>query len=338
MDSKLKINKSFVVIGGGTGTFSVLTGLKKYTDRITAVVSMADSGGSAKKERDEWGLLPSSDIRKSLIALADVSNDDNILLRQLFRYRYTSGRGLKGMTFGNLFLVTLTKLLGSQTQAIQKAGKLLKIKGNVLPASMDKVNLVAEYEDGSKVTGEHFIDEPKHNGMLKIVRLYTQPTATITEETKDTIVNSDAIIIGPGGFYTTILANLVVRGMKEAIQKSSAIKILILNLMTEYGQTYRFTAGTFLEELDKYMDTDLLDYVLINNATIPADILNRYKKYHAEPVVNDLNNKRKYKVISADLISKELIKREKGDSLKRSLIRHNGEKIASQCMKLIRMV
>src|SRR3989338_4505104 len=152
--------KSFVVIGGGTGTFSVLSGIKKYSDNITAIVTMADSGGSARKERDEWGLLPSSDIRKSLIALADVSTADLLLLRRLFQYRYSEGVGISGMSFGNLFLIALTRILKSQSKAIEKAGELLKIRGKVLPVTLENVDLVAKYEDGSEIVGEHFIDEP----------------------------------------------------------------------------------------------------------------------------------------------------------------------------------
>ncbi len=166
-----KISKKFVVIGGGTGTFSVLSGLKFYSDNITAIVNMADSGGVAKKERDEWGMLPSSDIRKSLIALSNVSEENSLLLRKLFQYRYVQGKGIEGVSFGNLFLIALSKILGSQTKAIKKAGELLKISGQVLPVTLDKINLVAEYEDGSKVIGEHFIDEPKHNGKIKIVNI-----------------------------------------------------------------------------------------------------------------------------------------------------------------------
>jgi uncharacterized cofD-like protein len=193
-----KLNQKFVVIGGGTGTYSVLSGLKKYTNHITAVVNMTDSGGSAEQERDEFGLLPSSDIRKSLLALSDVSTQDNLLLRELFRYRFSEGKTLSGMTFGNLFLVTLTKLLGSQSLAIQKAGDILKIKGRVLPVSLNSVDLVAKYADGSEVVGEHFIDEPLHNGTISIVKLSTKPKAVVTAETKKAIEEADVITIGPG--------------------------------------------------------------------------------------------------------------------------------------------
>ena len=331
-------DKRITVIGGGTGTYSVLMGLKKYTKNITAVVSMADSGGSAKKERDEWGLLPSSDIRKSLIALADVSTEDSLLLRQLFQYRYSAGIGVSGMTFGNLFLVALTKLLQSQAKAIEKAGELLRIKGKVLPVTLNKVDLVATYEDGTSVVGEHFIDEPKHNGKVKIVKLATQTQAFVNPEVADTIEKSDIIIIGPGGFYTTILANLVIDGVSQAIIKSKATKIFILNLMTEYGQTYGFNASKFIQVLDDYLPLSALNYVIINNATIPQNILDKYRKLNASPVLNDLPKKKNFKIIEADLLSKKLVKKEKGDKLNRSFVRHSPDKIARICMKLLNSV
>lgn len=326
-------NSSFVVIGGGTGTYSVLSGLKKYTDAICAVVSMADSGGSAKKERDEWGLLPSSDVRKSLIALADISHQDALLLRRLFHYRYSEGVGVAGMSFGNLFLVALTKLLHSQAKAIEKAGELLRIRGRVLPVSLDTVDLVARYEDGTTVVGEHFIDEPKHNGKIKIVALLTKPVAVIQPVTREAIIGADALIIGPGGFYTTILANLVVDGVVDAIKKSKAKKIFIMNLMTEYGQTYGFTASTFLNELDKYLPVSELDYVIVNSAQIPSPILDRYRKTRAEPVQNDLPANPPYTLITADLLSKTAVRQQKGDTLRRSFIRHNPDTLARLCIK-----
>ena len=327
--------KSFVVIGGGTGTFSVLQGIKKYSENITAVVSMADSGGSAKKERDEWGLLPSSDIRKSLLALADVSDRDNLILRKLFEYRFAKGIGLSGMTFGNLFLVALSEITKSQKNAINMASELLRVKGKVLPVSFDNVHLSAEYEDGSQITGEHNIDEPKHNGKIKITRLFTVPQASANPEVISEIKSADVLIIGPGGFYTTVIANLVVDGVPQAIKASHAKKIFILNLMTEFGQTYGFTAATFIRELNKYMDLNLLDYLFINNKPIPANIIKKYKKSQAEPVVNDIKGNHSFKVVSVDLLSEKRIKREKGDTLNRSLIRHDSDKIARVCLKLV---
>lgn len=334
----MKDNPSFVVIGGGTGTFSVLTGLKKYTDNITAIVNMADSGGSAKKERDEWGLLPSSDIRKSLVALSDTSNQDSLLLRELFRYRYSEGKGIRGMTFGNLFLVALTKLLGSQTEAIQKAGELLHIKGQVLPVTKTKSNLEAVYEDDTHVIGEHFIDDPKHNGKLAIKKLTLTPAALITPQARESIERADELIIGPGGFYTTILATLVVKGVVAAIRKSRAKKIFVMNLMTEYGQTYGFTSNRFLAELNTYLPVSLLNYVLVNSTPIPETIAERYKRFQAAPVVNDFTATTPFQIIAEDLLTKRVEEKEKGDMLKRSLIRHSPEKIARVCMRIAGLV
>ena len=327
-------DKKIVVVGGGTGTYSVLSGLKKISKNITAVVSMADSGGSAKKERDEWGLLPSSDIRKSLLALADVSTENSLLLRQLFQYRYSQGIGVKGMTFGNLFLVALTKLLGSQAKAIEKAGELLQIKGKVLPVTLNNFDLVATYEDGSRVIGEHSIDNPKHNGEIRIVKLLTKPNVSVTIEVKNAILESDVVIIGPGGFYTTILASLIVEGVVDSLIKSKAKKIFILNLMTEYGQTYKYTASDFINGLNQYFPFKYLDYVFINKAPIPNYILKKYIKYHVEPVVNNLSAKYPFKIIADDLLSKRMVRKEKGDYLNRSLIRHSPEKLARLCVKL----
>ncbi len=331
-------DKKIVVIGGGTGTYSVLSGLKKYTNEITAIVSMTDSGGSAKKERDEWGLLPSSDIRKSLLALADGSAKDPFFLRKLFQYRFSTGEGFVGMTFGNLFLVTLTKILGSQSQAIEKASELLHIRGKVLPVTLDKIDLVASYTDGSKVIGEHFIDQPLHDGKIGITNLTTQPKATLNPQVKQAIAESDLIIIGPGGFYTTIIANLVIDGMKQAILASKAKKIYIQNLMTELGQTYDFTASKFISVLDKYLPVKLLDFVLLNNSPISESIINRYRKYHAEPIRDDFPSYTAFKVIRADLLSPRLITREKGDLLARSLVRHDGGKVARECLKIAGML
>lgn len=331
-------NKKIVVIGGGTGTYSVLSGIKNYTSNITAVVSMADSGGSAKKERDEWGLLPSSDIRKSLLALADISTDDSLLLRQLFQYRFFQGEGFVGMTFGNLFLVTLAKILGSQSKAIEKASEFLRIRGKVLPVTLDKVDLVATYADKSKVIGEHFIDQPKHDGKIAITNLSTIPEATLNPEVGKAIIESDLLIIGPGGFYTTIIANLIIKGMKEAICRSHAQKIYIQNLMTEIGQTYQFTGSEFISVLDKYLPSKELDYVFINNKAIPAKILERYRKVEAEPIINDFPQNTFFKVISTDLLSSQPIKRERGDLLSRSLVRHDSDKIAKLCIKILNLV
>lgn len=330
----MKKNPKIVCIGGGTGTYTVLTGLKKYTDKLCAIVSMADTGGSARKERDEFGLLPSSDIRKSLVALAESSSEKENLLRELFQFRFDQGVGLEGMTFGNLFLVALTKLLGSQTEAIKRTGQILRIKGQVIPVSLDKVDLLATYENGLQVVGEHYIDEPKHDMSLKIKKLTTIPQAKAYTEALEAIKEADLIILGPGGFYTTLIANLVVRGIPEALRKSRAKKIFVLNLMTEPGQTTGFTAFDCIRELEKYLSGRCLDYVLVNTALVPESILAKYKKTGAYPIIDDLKDKNYFKVVRGDFLFLGEIKRTSGDTLRRSLIRHNADKLAKVILKL----
>lgn len=323
-------------IGGGTGTYSVLTGLKHYFTNLTAVVSMADTGGSARKERDEFGLLPSSDIRKALVALAESDSEEENILRELFQYRYTQGKGVSGMTFGNLFLVALTKLLGSQTKAIEKAGQILRIRGMVLPVSLDRVDLVATYENGMVVKGEHAIDEPKHDGSMRIKNLTTKPPGKVYPPVIDALTRADMIILGPGGLYTSIIANLVIEGVVSAIVGSRAKVVYILNLMTEYGQTHGFSASSHTEEIERYLGKSRVNYVIINNGTIPERMIQKYHASHAEPVIDDCKRvKTTYQVLRSDLLFPEEIRRVSGDTLKRSLVRHDPDKLAHTIKRLL---
>ncbi len=327
----MKKEPRIVCIGGGTGTYSVLTGLKHYPVDITAIVSMSDTGGSAATERDQFGLLPSSDIRKSLVALSDSQSEEDNVLRELFQYRYTQGSGVAGMTFGNLFLVALTKLLGSQTKAIETAGQILRIRGRVLPVTLDSVNLVATYTNGTKVIGEHLIDEPKHDGTLRIKNLSIKPRASVYPPVISSLASANLIVLGPGGLYTTLLANIVIPGVAQALQKSRARIVLIMNLMTEYGQTYEMSAHEHVLEIEKYIGTKRIDYVLMNTSPLPVASVAKYQKAHAVPVIDDLSGPN---VIRDDFISPLEIKRDKGDTLKRSFIRHDPMKLAKTIVQL----
>ncbi|MDP2735393.1 MAG: YvcK family protein, partial [bacterium] len=240
--------KRVVVLGGGTGTYTVLSGLKKYPLEITAVVTMADSGGSAQKERDEFGLLPVSDVRKALLALADEDGQQRIL-RELFNYRFSEGVGVEGTTFGNLFLVALSNILGSQEEAISEVAKFLRIKGRVLPVTLEETNLVAEYDEGVVAVGEHAIDEPKHDRRLAVRKVYLLPKVKANPTALKAIKSADFIIIGPGDIYTSLLPALLVDGVGRALQKSKSVKIFIQNLMNKFGQTNGFTASHYLKEL-----------------------------------------------------------------------------------------
>jgi len=323
--------KKIVVIGGGTGSFTVLSGLKKYSVDISAVVSMTDSGGSNKVIRDELGLLPTSDIRQCFVALAE--NGKEQALRKLFIYRFSKGNGLNGMTFGNLFLAALSDIFGSQIEAIKKTGQLLKIKGRVLPVTLTDSNLAAVYENGKKIVGEHLIDEPKHSGKLKIDEVFLKPKAKMYSEAKKAILKADLVVIGPGDLYTSIIANLLTEGMSSVLKKTKAKVVYIMNLMTRSGQTFGFSAKDHIQVLEKYLGKNCLDYVLINAKTLPESALAKYKKIKELPVIDDLKDSY-FKVIRGDFLSKKETKPIPGDILKRSLIRHDSDKLAKALFKL----
>ncbi|MDF1498058.1 MAG: YvcK family protein [Patescibacteria group bacterium] len=327
--------KRIVTIGGGTGTFNLLLGLKKYNFDISAIVSMADSGGSNKIIRDEFGILPTSDVRQCLVALTDEGkNDSQSLMRKLFMYRFNEGVGIKGMTFGNLFMAALTDILGNQMTAIEKTGSILKIKGRVIPVTDSDSNLVAEYENGLKVLGEHNIDEPKHDGKLKIEKIYLEPSSIANPDAVDAIIDADAVIIGPGDLYTSLMVNLVVDGIANAIRDTKAKIIYTTNIMTSFGETYGFTASDHVRIVEKYMLYRKLDYIFLNSAKLPEDIIRKYENENDFPVEDDLSRGDRH-VIRADFLSSEEIKKDKSDNLQRSLIRHDGEKIAKEIEKLL---
>ncbi len=328
------VNKKIACLGGGTGTSVVLSGLKKYPVDITAIVSMADDGGANKVIRDEFGLLPTSDIRQCFVALAENTSTSEQSLRKLFTYRFHKGQGFGGMTFGNLFMVALTDIFGSQTEAIKKTGEILKIKGMILPITLTDSKLVAIYENGEKIIGEHLIDEPKHDGKLKITRLYLEPPSRAYPQAVKAILDSDIVVIGPGDLYTSLISGLVVKGISEALRETHAKVVYVLNLMTKYGQTSGFTAKNYIEILEKYLGKGSLDYVLVNSGSIPQKALKKYAEAKEFMVCDDLKDDC-FKIIRSDVLSKKEIKEIPGDSLKRSFIRHDSEKLAKVIMENI---
>lgn len=332
----MKIHKNLpkiVCIGGGTGTFVALKGLKKYPYHLSAIVSMSDSGGSNKRIRDEFGLLPTSDLRQSYVALSDENGGAGVM-RKLFMYRFDKGDGLKGMTFGNLFMAALSDILGSQKEAIRQTAKILRIHGTVIPVSFTNTNLHAEYEDGHVVAEEHLIDEPSHDGRLRITKAYLKPRAEANPEALEAIKNADLIVLGPGDLYTSIIPNILVDGIADAIKKSRAKKVYVTNLMTKFGQTYNFTALDHIKTLEAYIG-DSLDYVLVNTGSIPKPALSVYAKFHELPVVDNLPEGEHYTVIRAKVAGSIMTQKSKVDTLVRSLIRHDSDKLAAEIIKLL---
>ncbi|MHC1716306.1 MAG: uridine diphosphate-N-acetylglucosamine-binding protein YvcK [Candidatus Dojkabacteria bacterium] len=321
---------NITVIGGGTGSTVVLEGLKEYRDLyLSVIVGMMDDGGSNAVVRDEFGLLPLSDVRKSILALSDSTNNE--VWRKLFVYRFNEGKGIKGHTLGNLLMIAMTEILGSELEAIEMFKHLFNVRGEVLPVTFDKVRLVAEYEDGSKVVGEHYIDEPKKH--KNIVNFYLSTEAKASEEALKAIRKADFIVLGPGDIFTTILPNILVLGIKEEIQKSNGKVVYISNLMSKIGQTREKTQKDIVELIEKYLGRDL-DYVLVNKGEIPTDAFKRYLKDGENAIEDDLGDGFGRKILRKDLVATNAVKKEKGDKLERSFVRHDQKKVASELYSL----
>lgn len=312
--------KKITVIGGGTGTFVVLSGLKNYPLDLSVVVTMMDSGGSTGRLRDQLGILPPGDLRQCLVALSDAP----VLWRKLFLYRFERG-DLNGHNFGNIFLAALEKVSNSYDEAIETVSYVLKTKGKVIPVTYDKLHLVAKYENGNKVIGEGLIDE-NHSEKSRIINAYLEPKGKANPKAVKSIVESDFIVIGPGDLYTSIIPVLLVDGVKEAIKKSKAKIVYIMNLMTKSGQTTGYKASDHLKDLNHYLGCQQ-DYVLINNGSISSGILESYRRYNEVKVENDLN-KNGYTILETDLVDNKKIEKNNSDILYRSILRHDSEKVA----------
>lgn len=328
--------RSIVVMGGGTGTHPILQGLKKYSADIdiTAIITMADSGGSTGRLRDEFGQLPVGDVRMALTALASEVNEDDHLLRELFLHRFDKGEGLNGHNFGNLLMVALTQILGSEAKAVKAASRILRVKGTVLPVTEDDIHIVAEYDDGLIIEGEHEIDEPPEERFARrIVELTTNPMGHITNDAREAILNADLILLGPGDLYSSLLANCVIDGVPEAIRESKAIFVFASNLMTRPGQTHGMTACDHVNEIERYVG-QMPDIVIVNTGIVPPHLIERYAEGFQYPVIDDCDGL-SCKVIRTDLLSSDEVVKRSGDVLQRSLVRGDGDKFAELLMTLI---
>lgn len=322
--------KKIVVIGGGTGTVAVLSGLKQFSDyQLSVIVSMTDDGGSNAVVRDEFGLLPLSDVRKSIIALAET---DSQLLRELFTYRFAKGEGLSGHTLGNLMMMAAADISGSEEAAIKRLSVLFNVKGSVIPVTLEQTRLVAEYASGARVEGEHLIDEPEQDpGRIKTLSLSVPVVAN--PAAVNAIHGADVIIIGPGDLYTSTLANIIVPGIAEAIKQSAARVIFISNLMTKRGQTQGMSANDLVGEIARYSGRRP-DITLVHNRDFASGVLEKYSARGEYPIVDDLPADNAH-AIRFDLASDAETERDAGDTLVRSLIRHDAHKLARSLREII---
>ncbi|MGH2449364.1 MAG: gluconeogenesis factor YvcK family protein [Chloroflexota bacterium] len=313
------------VIGGGTGIYAVLTGLRQYTGAVTAVVSMADNGGSSGRLRDEFGYLPPGDVRRCLVALA--SDSDPVLLRQLFEYRFDRGLGLNGHSFGNLLLTALTDILGGTDAAIDEAGRLLGIRGRVLPVTLSDATLCARLADGHEISGETDIDIRKVHHDSAIEEIYLEPAATAHPPAAEAIEQADLVVLGPGDLYTSVLPNLLVKGIAEAVQRTPGQVVYVCNVMTKHGETDGFTASNFIRETQRYLGAaDALDCAVLNyHESLPRDLIERYREQNSEPVSIDLGK-------CYELVPRLAIRPLTATG---SLVRHDPDRLAATLIELV---
>ncbi|EEP61020.1 gluconeogenesis factor YvcK family protein [Sulfurihydrogenibium yellowstonense] len=284
-----------VAIGGGTGLSTLLRGLKYFVPEIiqdlTAIVTVSDNGGSTGILRKELNIPAPGDVRNCITALAE----DEDILTKVMQYRFEEGEGLKGHSFGNLFLTVLTKITGDFLEAIEITSKILKIKGHIIPSTDSMVNLVAEFTDGNIIKGEVEITEYGRKLIAKIKRIWLEPEdVRAPQKAVDSILDADMIILGPGSLFTSIIPNLLIKDIRDAVLNSKAFKLYICNVMTQYGETDGFTASDHVKALNKIVAGDeeasFLNAVLLNTTIPPDEVLKRYLKENSEPVVADVGN------------------------------------------------
>lgn len=320
-------NKKVVTIGGGTGSFTLLSGLKNYAFDISAIVSMADDGGSTGKLRDELGVLPPGDVRQCLVALSEESKT----LRDLFNYRFESGQ-LKGHTMGNLFLSALEKMEGDFASGLEVAMRILKIKGRVLPVTQDNIRLYVKLGNGDLLKGENEVYDSEKLTECGIAELYLSPQALLHPPVERAIREADIILIAPGNIYCSIAASLMVKGLKEAIDSSRAKIFYIVNLVNKKGQTDGFNVDDYVDKVNSFLGKRKLDVVLVNSKVPSPELRRRYEKQGETLVDFDKADRlnRNYTVVRAPLLQEEGTKISQADALaqRRSFIRHDSNKLA----------
>jgi len=320
--TKLKVT----TIGGGSGQYALLSGLRDLEEiDITSVVSMVDSGGSTGRLRDELGILPPGDVLKCLLALSPQRE----IARALFLKRFSKDKRLRGHNAGNMLLTMLSRYTGSFPTGIQALGEILNVRGAILPVTTDKATLVAELTDGTRIFGESAIDVPRGGQPSKIKDVYLVPHHTghikAYPPVMDAINAADYIIIGPGDLFTSILSNIVVPGVKDAIKETNATLLYVVNIMTKYGETHNYSCSDFIEKLEEGIGRKV--QIIICNRTKPEDqILAEYRKQEAEFVefVDDQQLWQNRKLYLADLLDTS-----------GSIVRHDSEKLALLIQEII---
>ncbi len=321
---------NIVVIGGGTGSFTLLQGLKRYTHNITALVNMADDGGSTGQLRDELGVLPPGDVRQCLVALSDTPK-----VRDLFNYRFDEG-SFKGHAFGNLFLTALEKMTGSFAEAVEMAGDVLKITGRVEPITLSNVQLCAEGADGNPVVGQYKI---AHAEIATRPAIWLEPEADVNPEAIKAIREADMVVVAPGNLYGSLAPALVIKGVQDALQATKAKCVYVANLVTKPGPTNGFSVKDFVDEIERLAGGAFLDYVVFNNDAPSSELMERYAHEGEYAVSFDLPEltTQHYELRAAPILAKTTWDgAQASDPLAatRSFIRHDSDAVARQLMRI----
>jgi len=304
-----------VAIGGGTGLATVLEGLKEYTANITAIVAVADEGGSSGRLREEFGILPPGDIRNCLVSLAEAPQ----LMRDLFQYRFKEGNGIKGHSFGNIFITAMTQVTGSFKDAVKESSIVLAIRGRVLPSSLDKIRLKAEYSDGTTKEGEDKI--PHEEKSIRKIYLVPQD-AKSNPEAIEAIREAEIIIFGPGSLFTSIIPNLLIEQVREEIAKRDVVKLYLCNVMTQHGETDGLTAFDHLEKIVFHAKRNIVNCCLVNSGRLKHNLLVKYAEEKSFPVIFDRERFKKLgvSIFEGDVVSKS------------NYLRHDSENTAKEVM------
>jgi len=311
-----------VAIGGGTGLSVLLRGLKKHTSNITAIVTVSDDGGGSGLLREDMGILPPGDIRNCIVALANIEP----IMEQLMQYRFKEGK-LKGQSFGNLFIAAMNDICGSFDAAVREVSSVLAVTGKVLPVTLEDVVLYAELEDGTVIKGESQIPIKQQALNKRIRKVFLEPgncmpmPAALKE-----IQEADVIVFGPGSLYTSIMPNILVKNIAEAINSAKAMKIYVCNMMTQQGETIGYSVSEHIKAINYHGNRAPMDYVIVNTGEIPQALLEKYKTEDASPVLIDY-----------DIIADMGIKVIEGDfvNIENGYLRHDYNKLAGQIFKLL---
>ena len=317
--SRLARGPRVVAVGGGNGLAALLRGLKAHTSNLTAVVTMADDGGSSGLLRRDMGMPPPGDLRNCLVALAD----DESMMSQLFQYRFPADGGLQGHSFGNLFMAALSEVTGDFERAVRESTHVLKVRGRVLPSTLDDVVLHAQLEGGGQVSGESTITAaerlPRHVWLTpEAPRGMPQAVAAIAR--------ADLVVLGPGSLYTSVIPNALVPQVREALERTRAWVVYVCNVMTEPGETDGYTAADHLDALQRHGLAGMIDAVLVNDAPVSDELLASYERFGARPVVVDDERLKALgvKVVRAPVAAES------------GVVRHDSERLSQALLRLVR--